>query len=390
VTQDRRARVAVAALFLTNGALFANLLPRYPEIKTDLHLSNAVYGAAIAAFSAGALVAGLTAAALIRRFHSSRVAVVGTIGIAAFVVVAGLATTPLVFAAALFIAGASDAITDVAQNAHGLRVQRNYGRSIINSFHAVWAVGAILGGLMGAGAIAIHMPRTTHLLIAGVVFSAVVVIAYPYLLRGPDHDDHPDARSADGAGAGLRVYATLVALVVIAIAGATVEDAGSSWATLYLRDTLGAPGAVAVFGYIALVGFMFIGRTIGDRLVDRFGERAVVRAGGLVSAAGMGSALALPSVPGTIAGFAAAGLGVATLIPAAMHGADQLPGMRPGTGLTVVTWLMRVGFFGAPLLVGVVADATSLRVGLLSVPIAGVTVMALSGALSARRRPSRL
>ncbi|MGV0797715.1 MFS transporter, partial [Mycolicibacterium elephantis] len=78
--QNRRARAAVAVLFLTNGAVFANLLPRYPEIKADLALSNAVYGAAVAAFSAGALVAGLTAAALIRRFRSSRVAVVGTIG----------------------------------------------------------------------------------------------------------------------------------------------------------------------------------------------------------------------------------------------------------------------------------------------------------------------
>jgi MFS family permease len=385
----RQARFAVAALFLTNGALFANLLPRYPEIKTDLQLSNAVYGAAIAAFSGGALVAGLTAAALIRRYRSSRVAVAGTIGIAVFVVVAGMATSPVALAAALFIAGASDAVTDVAQNAHGLRVQRNYGRSIINSFHAVWAVGAILGGLMGAGAIALHVPRATHLAIAAAVFSAVVLVAYPYLLRGPDHDDHPSARTAGRQGAGIAVYATLVALVVIAIAGATVEDAGSSWATLYLRDSLGAPGPVAVFGYVALVGFMFIGRLTGDRLVDRFGERAVARAGGCLAAAGMGAALAFPNVPGTIAGFAAAGLGVATVIPAAMHGADQLPGMRPGSGLTAVTWLMRIGFFGAPLVVGIIADATSLRVGLLSVPVAGLVVMALAGALSARRRPAR-
>jgi len=158
---------------------------------------------------------------------------------------------------------------------------------------------------------------------------------------------------------------------------------------LYLRDGLGAPGPVAAFGYVALAGFMFIGRMIGDRLVDRFGERSVARAGGFIAAAGMGAALAFPTVPGTIAGFAAAGFGVATLIPAAMHGADQLPGMRPGTGLTAVTWLMRVGFFGAPLIVGVVADATSLRVGLLSVPVAGLLVIALSGALSARRLPSR-
>jgi hypothetical protein len=55
----------------------------------------------------------------------------------------------------------------------------------------------------------------------------------------------------------------------------------------------------------------------------------------------------------------------------------------------VLTWLMRIGFFGAPLMVGVVADATSLRVGLLAVPIAGVLVVALAGALSAQPRPSR-
>lgn len=389
VARNRRARVATAALFLTNGAIFANLLPRYPEIKADLQLSNAMYGAAIAAFPAGALAAGLTAGYLIRRFRSSRVAVAGTVGIAVFVVAAGLAPSVALLAAALFVAGASDAITDVAQNAHALRVQRTYGRSIINSFHAVWAIGAVLGGSLGAAAIALHMPRALHLSITGAVFVGVVLACFPHLLPGPDHDDHPAARAPAGGGAGLRGYATLLALALIAIAGATIEDAGSSWATLYLRDSIGAPAAIAAFGYVALAGFMFAGRLVGDRMVDRFGERAVVRAGGLLAAAGMGAALALPSLPGTIAGFAAAGFGTATLIPAAMHSADQLTGLRPGTGLMVVTWLMRIGFLGAPLLVGVVADATNLRVGLLSVPVAGLLAVALAGTLSARARPSR-
>jgi MFS family permease len=389
VARNRKARIAVAALFLSNGALFAILLPRYPEIKADLNLSNTVYGIAIAAFSAGALVAGLTAATLIRRYRSSRVAVVGTLGIGGFVVVAGLAGDPVMLAAALFAAGACDAVTDVAQNAHGLRLQRNYGRSIINSLHAVWAAGAVLGGSRGAAAIALDLSRATHLAIAAVVFGALVLIAYSHLLKGPDHDDHRSQLARDGSTAGTAVYLTLVALVVIAVAGATVEDAGSSWATLYLRDSLGAPGAVAVFGYVALVGSMFVGRLIGDRLVDRLGERTVVGAGGVLTATGMGAALAFPSVPGTIAGFAAAGFGVATLIPAAMHRADQLPGLRPGSGLTVLTWLMRIGFFGAPLIVGVIADATSLRVGLLAVPVAGVVAFALAGALSARPQTSR-
>ncbi len=387
--RDRRARIATAALFLTNGALFANLLPRYPEIKDDLHLSNAVYGVAIAAFSGGALIAGLSAATLIRRFRSARVAAVGTIGIAAFIVVAAMAPSAVVLAAALFIAGAIDSITDVAQNAHGLRVQRNYGRSIINSFHAVWSAGAVLGGAMGAAAIALHIPRTTHLTISAVLFSIVVLAAYPFLLRGPDREEHPSAPAENWGRPGFAVYATLLALVFIAIAGAAVEDAGSSWATLYLRDSLGAPGAIAAAGYIALVGSQFVGRLIGDRLVDRFGERAVARVGGLITAAGMGAALAYPSVPGTIAGFAAAGLGVSTLIPVAMHAADLLPGLRAGTGLTVVAWLLRVGSISSPPVIGLIADATSLRVGLLVVPLAGVAAMALAVVLSPQRRSSQ-
>ncbi len=387
--QSRRARTAVAALFLTNGAVFANLLPRYPEIKTDLGMSNSAYGAAVAAFSAGALAAGLTAAALIRRYRSSRVAVVGTVGIGVFVALAGVATSPVLLAAGLFAAGACDAVTDVAQNAHGLRVQRIYGRSIINSLHAVWAAGAIIGGVMGGTALALGIPRAPHLGFSAVLCSVVVLVAYRFLLPGSDHDDHRQARADRPGPAGGAVYAALLALVLIAVAGAMVEDAGNSWAVLYLRDALGAPGPIAVSGYIAVVTFLFIGRLVGDRLVDRFGERTVVRTGGSITAIGMGLALAFPSVPGTIAGFAMAGLGAATLVPSAMHAADQLPGLRPGSGLTILTWLMRIGFLVAPVLIGVIADATSLRTGLLVVPIAGIVVVLLSGVLSARRRQIR-
>lgn len=385
-TRDRRARVATAGLFLTNGALFANLLPRYPEIKSALGLSNTSFGLAVAAFSAGALLTGPAAATLIRRFRSSVVAVVGSVAIAVFTVAAGLAPTGVALAVALFCAGAADSVTDVAQNVHGLRVQRHYGRSIINSLHAVWSAGAVLGGLMGAGAIYLGIPRAVQLSASALLFSAVCLVGYRYLLPGADHAP-PGPDGGHGAARPTRsVYLALAALVGIAIAGAVMEDAGSSWATVYLRDSLSAPAAVAALGYVAAVGSQFVGRLLGDRLVDRFGQRAVVRAGGLIAAAGMAAALAMPTVPGTVAGFAAAGFGSATLVPAAMHAADNLPGLRPGTGLTVLTWLMRAGFLGSPIVVGAIADAVSLRAGLLSVPVAGVAVVLLAGALSPRRR----
>jgi MFS family permease len=95
----------------------------------------------------------------------------------------------------------------------------------------------------------------------------------------------------------------------------------------------------------------------------------------------MGFALAFPSVPATLAGFALAGLGVATLIPAVYHAADELPGLRRGTGLAVINWLLRIGFLLSPPLIGVLADATSLRVALLAVVVAGLGVLLLARAL---------
>jgi MFS family permease len=407
----RRARRAVGVLFLTNGALIANLVPRYPEIKAGLELGNATYGLTVAALPAGAIAAGLAAASLVRRFGSARVAVAGTVLTATGILLAGLAPVLPLLVVALFAAGAMDAFTDVAQNAHGLRVQRRYGRSIINGFHALWSVGAVLGGAMAAVAIALHLPLGVHLGITGALFSMVALVALRWCLPGLDgvvpDAAAPDAETPTGPAAGAsasgaaasaiaaspghsrgRTTAVLAALVLVAVAGTLVEDAGSTWAAVYLSGSLGAPATLAAAGFVALVGAQFVGRLVGDRLVDRFGQRAVARTGGALVAVGTGLALAFPSVPGTIAGFAAAGFGVATLVPAAMQQADELPGLRAGTGLTLVSWLMRLGFLLSPPIVGLVADATSLRAGLLVLPLAGVVVVLLAGVLAPRRLPA--
>lgn len=389
--QTRRARIAVSALFLTNGALFANILPRYPEIKSALGLDNLGYGVAIAAFPAGAIAAGLLAAVLIRRFGSARVAVIGTVLTSLGLLSAALAPSGVLFALALLLGGASDAITDVAQNAHGLRVQKRYGRSIINGFHAIWSIGAVLGGVMAAGAIALHLPLAVHLGISTALFAAVALVALGFCLPGRD-DDAEEAAAEPGELAGQvrrgvppRTIVAIVALTLIAMAGAVAEDAGNSWATLYLGDSLGAAAAIAPLGFIALVGAQFIGRLLGDPLTDRFGQRAVAAVGGLIAAVGMTLALAFPSVPGTILGFAAVGFGIATLIPAAMHAADELPGLRPGVGLTLVSWLLRLGFLLSPPFVGYLAETQSLAAGLIVAPAAALVAVLLSGFLDGRR-----
>lgn len=396
----RRARWAVTLVFMTNGALMANIIPRYPAMRESLGLTYLDFGFAAAAFPVGAIVFGLLASVVIRRFGSARVAVSGTILLSIGMLFAGLAPAWIFLATALFMAGAMDAITDVAQNAQGLRVQKLYGRSILNSFHAAWSVGAVVGGAMGAAAAALAVPLGLHLAMSGILFSGLSILSYRFMLRGPEpalaadlvansaadtatHTAQPAvATSPTSPHLRLSLWWPLAALGIVAMVATIVEDSGITWSTFYLTDSLKAASAVTGLGLIAFLSAQFVGRVTGDAVVNRFGQRAVTRAGASVIVIGMGLSLAFPSTIGSIAGFAAAGLGVATLVPAAMHAADELAGFRAGSGLTIVTWLMRLGFLLSPLIVGGIADIYGLRTGLVLVPLVGLIILAMSPVFS--------
>lgn len=409
-----RARAGVSALFFTNAVLYANLVPRLPEIKDRLDLSNASLGTAVAAMPLGALLAGLLASAFIRRWGSATVGALGLVVLAVAVAVLPLSGAWFVFAGVMLLIGALDAVVDVAQNAHGFRVQRLYGRSIVNTFHGVWSVGAVVGGLLGSAAAGAGAPLGLHLGVSAAAFSVVAVVAHRFLLPGPEDSERtgqgadPTAAGTGGSGdpggepargssagragsgwvrGGVRTVVLLAVLGALAASGALVEDAGSSWGALYLRGELGAGAAAGGLAFVALQAAQTIGRLTGDRVVDRFGQRRVALTGGALTAVGMGVALAWPSLPSTLAGFASAGLGVATLIPAVMHAADELPGLPAGAGLTVVSWLLRIGFLLSPTVVGLVADATSLRTALLSVVLAGLLVLVLGRFLDPATEP---
>ncbi|SET47522.1 MFS transporter [Geodermatophilus poikilotrophus] len=380
----RRARVAVAACFFLNAVFYAGLVPRLPEVKAQLGLSSTALGAALAAVPLGALLAGPFAAALIRRFGSGRIASYGLALLGATVWTVSVAPNWLGLAAALLVLGALDAVVDVAQNAHGLRVQRLYQRSILNAFHGTWSIGAVAGGLLGSVAAGLGAPLAVQLGASAVVLGALALAVSRAALPGPDEpepaaDEQPRERPRRRAA-----VPALAVLGVLAACGAFVEDAGASWSALYLRTELDAGAATAGLGFVALSVAMTVGRLTGDRVVDRFGRRRVARAGGALAAAGMGLALALPSVPTTLLGFTLAGLGVATLVPAVYQAADELPGLPHGTGLAVINWLLRIGFLVSPPLVGALADATSLRVALLTVVLAGVGALVLGRALPGR------
>ncbi len=389
-----RARAAVSVLFFVNGVLYANLVPRLPDLKDSLDLSNAALGSGIAGMPLGALVGGLLVPPVITRLGSATVASVGLVVPALALAALSLAGGWAAFFVLMLAFGASDAAADAGQNAHGFRVQRRYGRSLVNGFHGLWSVGAVVGGLLGSAAAGLQVPLTLHLGSCAVVFSVLALTTRRFLLPGPEDAERVQPDPASSARRGLRGVAgrtvlLLAAAGALSASAAFVEDAAASWSALFMRDVVGSGAATAGLAFVIMQVAMTVGRLTGDRVVDRLGQRLVGRLGGAAVTVGAGLALAVPTTTTTLAGFALAGLGVATLVPAALHAADELPGLPAGLGITVVSSALRLGFLASPVLVGAVADASNLRAALLTVPVAGLIALVATGLLVPRSSRAR-
>lgn len=361
-------------LFCTNGALIASFLPRLPAVKTDLDLTNTALGTGIAFFPAGALLATSVSGLLVARFGSGRLAVAATVAFGLSLPLLGLVPTWAAFAAVALLYGLCDGTVDVAQNAHGLRVQRAYGRSVINGFHAWWSIGGVVGGLGAAGAAAVGTPLTVHLAIAGGVIVVAALAAGRWTLPGPDpgvndtvppdpHLGEQTVRPGKGRTRSRPPLLTLGGIAALTLLMAVIEDVPGTWGAVYLRDELGTSPGLAGLAFASFTAGMTAGRLVADGGVDRWGHATVVRAGAAVTAIGLGGALLIGSPWIGLAGFALVGVGTAPSIPASFHAAGHRPGVRPATGVAVVSWSMRIGFMIAPPVVGAVADATSLTVG---------------------------
>ena len=393
-----RARAGVCLVFLANGLGFANLVPRFPEIVAGLGLSKSDFGQAVAAASVGALVAGLAASWLISRLTSAKVASLGMLVVALALLGAGLARSWLVLAVCLLVVGGTDSIVDVAQNAHGLRVQRRWGASIVTSFHASWSLGAVLGAAMGQALAGGGVGVGTHMVLTAVV---LLVLSTGPLLAGwflPGHDradrepdeikEFDNAPQVRPATSSRRVgpVTILVLLVVGLLCAASMfpEDVAMNWSSLLLSEQGAGAGHVGL-GLVALQGTMIVGRLVGDRIIDAVGQRAVIAWGGALVTLGMSIALLLSSVPGTLLGMAISGAGCAVAVPVTYSAADDVEGLPPGLGLTIVSWLARLAGLLAPPVVGRLGDDHGLWVALAYGLLGGLIMVSCWPVL--RRRP---
>ncbi|WP_245859208.1 MFS transporter [Luteimicrobium subarcticum] len=387
-TGGLRPALGVGTMFASNGAVFAALLPWYPIMVDRLHLSPAEFGFVVASFAVGALVSSALPAPLIARFGPVRVAVVGTVLLAAAIASAAWAPSAAWFAVAIFLAGFFDAVVDVAQNVAGIRVQDAVGRSILSSMHALWSLGGVASGALSTAAAASGLSMRGYLV--GVAVVCVGLVALGGVLIGPWASAPEQApEPADDAPARGRVWRTALLaalpLVVIAICGTMVEDVANNWAALAGVRIGGLSVGVAGLAFTVTIGSQCVGRFTGDLLIHRFGRSRVAFVGGVLIAVGGLVVVTAHSPAVLFVGLALAGYGSATLVPSALTAAARLPGVSQGAGVTIVSWLMRVGFLVTSPIIGSIAGAVGLRWGLCTLVVVGVAAVALSGALRERR-----
>ena len=365
------ARWSLAALFFSNGAVFANWAARVPAVQAKFGLSHGALGNALLAAALGAVVAMPAAGWLVHRYGCRSLSrVLAVLNCLSLPWLALAPNVPLL-ALALFFFGAGHGAMDVAINAQAVAVERRFGRPIMSSFHALWSVGgltgAACGGLLAAGGLGL----AGHFTGAALVLGTLVLFASPHLW--PARNDGEEAVKPDGGDAGAVAAAgeaasrgrrLLLTLGLVTFCVLLGEGAMADWGAVFLRRSLGTGEGLAAAGYAAFSLAMAAGRFGGDATIARLGPVRTTRLGGALAAAGMAFALGVNQPWSVLAGFALVGAGFATVVPIVFSAAGRLAGVAPGVAISAVSTAGYFGFLVGPPLIGRVAEWSSLRLGL--------------------------
>lgn len=384
----------MAVLFAALGVLGGVWAARIPAVKSGLGLSDGSLGVALMAAPVGLVLATLAAGRIVDRFGSSRPARLASVLVVVAPVGMGLAGNQAELMAALLAYGAVGGTLDVAMNAQAVRVERGYGRPLMNSFHGLFSFGilggALLGGLSAGAGIA---PAPTFAAV-GLALLVTVLVAGRALLPGPEiaaapevpaGDRRPPVPAADGpagrrppAGRSLRrwfggITARVAILGALSFCSLLGEGAVENWSAVYFRDSLGVAAGLAAAGLAAFSITMACGRLFGDRLAARIGPVPLMRGCGFLAAAGLGAGLLSHSPAGAVAGFALFGAGLSCTFPQLVSAAGHADPARPGSMIARVAGSGYAGGLTGPVVIGAAASLTSLPLALgIPVLLAGI------------------
>ncbi len=370
-----RARWGTALTFVLAGVLCGVWTVRIPALADRFGLRPGHVGVTVLVWGLGALVAMQATRGLLHRL-GSRAVLRWAAPLTALSLV-GVAAAPTYGALLAAVAGFGMVfgLLDVGMNAQAATVERAAGRPLMNGMHAGWSVGALTGGLIGAGTAAVGLSFAQALVLAGVVgLPAALVLGTTYL---------PDGAPSAAVGGRPRLPRAVYLVGALAFAGFLVEGSIADWSGLYLHRELGVTEAVAALGYPVFQLGMILGRTVGDRVRARLGTRRLLT---VAAAATASTVLVLVIAPGVLVGlptFLALGLTVCTVVPVTMSLAGTVGGDSSAAAVAQASALGYTGLLLGPVVLGFVADHSSIRASFLV-----VVALALAIAISVRRSPA--
>lgn len=353
-SRPKAARLATFLIFLCNGFGFGAWAAAIPPLKIALGLSASALSVALLAVAIGAVVMMQFAGTLVARFGGTG----RTTRLAAFVYIAAaglptLAPNLAVLVLATAFLGAVSGLMDVAMNAHAAMVEKQWGAPIMSSFHAGFSLGGLIGTAFGAFLIAAGVPTDFLLPVTAGIIAVVIGYAAPRLGQG-------DVRSHSGVVLQLPER-KLLPLALIAACCFLVEGAMADWGGVYLT-TIGISAAAAASGYAAFSLCMVSGRFGGDWMIKHFGRQRVVIVGAVMAALGLTASSVWPHFWVVVPGFALVGLGLANVVPSVFSDGARL-GKTAAGGIAAVSTLGYGGMLAGPPLIGAVASAFTLRIG---------------------------
>jgi fucose permease len=352
----RRARLATATLFFANGCGLGSWVPHIPEVKLAHGLSEGALGLALLVIAVGAVAALPVAGALTARFGSRPVSRGAALWFCAVLPLPLLAPDMTFLLASFILLGTGSGALDVSMNAHAVLIEERYGRPIMSSFHGLFSLGGLVGSALAGGAMELGLPPAEHLATTAAILAVTVLIAWPGLL--------PTSPAGDVGPLFVVPRGELVVFGTIALIALMAEGAIGDWSAVYIRMDLGAAPSTAAYGFAAFSLTMAIGRFSGDRLVASLGAVAVLVGSALIGAGALAAALITAHPMAAVVGFAGMGLGLSNIIPIVFSAAGRLPGLAPGIGIAAVSTTGYFGFLAGPPLIGLVAEVSSLPIGL--------------------------
>ncbi len=274
----------IGILFFLFAVQIMSWVPRFPEVKANLGLSNGEFGTYLSLGSIGAVIAMLSSGHFVHKLGARKVLILSTLSMClAISAVVHLQSAPI-FIIVNIINGASVSAFNTALNAQAFHAQDRAKEMILSRQHGYWTVGAVTTAIL-SGFMVEFVGIALHInVLSAVLFFAILYIIKklgPELIQ-PSPEDDSDFGFKDLFTSFRIDYLVSAALVC----GIMVEFATADWSAIYAKETIGVRGSLATIPYILTFTAMIIGRLGQHRLTPYIPLEKLVRIGSVVGGVG--------------------------------------------------------------------------------------------------------